>query len=101
MGDWNRAQNHFRAALRMQDSSFVRQRAFRHTSLALAYAGGGEPERACNAATRATEILSEDVLSDRCVGFVRQVQVALRPYRRLAVVSEFNERVTELFGVAA
>jgi tetratricopeptide (TPR) repeat protein len=101
MGDWNRAQGHFRAALRMQDSSFVRQRAFRHTSLALAYAGGGEPERACNAATRATEILSDDVLSDRCVGFVRQVQVALRPYRRLAVVSEFNERVTELFGVAA
>ncbi|HXS65052.1 MAG TPA: tetratricopeptide repeat protein [Streptosporangiaceae bacterium] len=100
-GDWSRAQNHFRTALRLQDPSFVRQKAFRHTSLALAYAGGGDPERAVNAATRATEILSEDVISERCVGFVREVQVALRPYRRVAVVAEFDERVNTLFGVAA
>ena len=85
----------------MQDPSFVRQKAFRHTALALAYAGGGEPERAVNAATRATEILSEDVISERCVGFVREVQVALRPYRRVAVVAEFDERVNTLFGAAA
>jgi tetratricopeptide (TPR) repeat protein len=101
MGDWSQAQSHFRTALRLQDPSFVRQRAFRHTWLALAYVGGGEPERACNAATRATEILSEDVLSDRCVEYVRRVQVALRPYRRLPAVAEFNERVINLFGVAA
>lgn len=100
-GDWTRAQGHFRTALRLQDPSFVRQKAFRHTSLALAYVGGGDPERAVHAATRATEILSEDVESERCVGFVRQVQVALAPYRRLGVVSEFNERANTLFGVAA
>jgi tetratricopeptide (TPR) repeat protein len=100
-GDWNRAQGHFRAALRMQDPSFVRQKAFRHAALAMAYIGGGDPERACNAATRATEILSEDVISERCVGFVREVQVALRPYRRVPAVLEFNERVNTLFGAAA
>jgi tetratricopeptide (TPR) repeat protein len=99
--DWSRAQNHFRAALRLADPSFVRQKAFRHTNLALAYVGGGDPERACHTATRAIDILAEDVISERCVGFVRQVQVALRPYRRLAVVTEFNERANTLFGAAA
>ncbi len=61
----------------------------------------GEPERACEAGIKASDILAKDVDSDRCVGHIRNVQIALGPYRKIPAVAEFNEHVDQLFGVPA
>lgn len=99
--DWGRARSHLRSALRLQGNPDTREGALRQALLAITYAREGEPERACQAGVKASDILAKDVDSDRCVGHIRNVQAALNPYRKVPAVAEFNERVDQLFGVPA
>jgi len=99
--DWGRARGHLRTALRLQGNPDTREGALRQALLAITYARQGEPEHACEAGIRASDILAKDVDSDRCVGHIRNVQIALGPYRKIPAVAEFNEHVDQLFGVPA
>jgi tetratricopeptide (TPR) repeat protein len=99
--DWDRARGHLRTALRLQDNPDTREGALRQALLAITYARQGEPEYACQAGIKASDILAKDVDSDRCVGHIRHVQIALGPYRKVPVVTEFNERLDQMFGVPA
>lgn len=100
LGDWTRARTHLRSALRLQSEESSREGALRQALLAVTYARQGEPEQACEVAGRAVAILSREVDSDRCVGHIRGVQEALKPYRTVGAVSDFNERVSRLLGAA-
>jgi tetratricopeptide (TPR) repeat protein len=99
--DWERASNHLRLALRLHSDSSTRERVFTQAVLAAAYARRGDPEQACHVASKAVDALARDVNSDLCVGHVRRVQQALVPYRRLATVKQFGERIDEAFGAPA
>jgi hypothetical protein len=101
MEDWSRAQNHLRTALRLQADTFSREGALRRSLIAITHARQGDPEQACEVATRAVQALAEDVDSDRCVGHVRRVQQALTPYRKVTAVRDFDEHVNRIFGVPA
>lgn len=99
--NWSQAQGHLRTAIKLQADPDTREGALRQALLAVTYARQGEHERACEIGTRAVDILATDVDSDRCVGHIRRVQEALSPYRKAAVVADFNERVNSTFGVPA
>jgi hypothetical protein len=99
--DWERAGSHLRLALRLQPASRHRDGILAQALLALTYARRGDPEQACQVASKAVDTLARDVDSDRCVGHVRRVRQALAPYQRLAPVKQFGERVDEIFGVSA
>lgn len=101
LADWGRAESHLRTAIQLTDHSYARETALAQTFLGLAYAGQGEPERACESGTRAVEILANDVDSERCVGHVRDLQAALHPYRKVASVADFNGRLNHRFGIPA
>ena len=47
------------------------------------------------------DLLAAKVDSASCVGQVRRIQAALSPYRKVAAVNDFNERVSKQFGVPA
>lgn len=99
--DWTRAQHHLTTALRLQADSYSREGALRLALLATTYARQGDPEHACHIANQAVDILAQDVDSDRCIGHIRRVEGALRPYQRVAAVGELSDRVDQVFGVAA
>ncbi len=99
--DWTRAQNHLTTALRLQADSYSREGALRRALLATTYAHQGDPEHACSIANQAVDMLAQDVDSDRCIGHIRRVQDALRPYEKLAAVVDLRDRVDQVFGVAA
>lgn len=101
LGNWGQARAHLRTALRVQAEEPSREGALRQTLLAVAYAHEGEPEHACEIAGRAVATLSGEVDSDRCVGHIRRVQEALKPYRTVGAVHDFNERVGHLLNSAA
>ncbi len=99
--DWPRAQNHLTTALRVQADSYSREGALRRALLATTYAHQGDPEHACDIADQAVDILAQDVDSDRCIGHIRRVQDALRPYQKVSAVANLRDRVDQVFGVAA
>jgi tetratricopeptide (TPR) repeat protein len=86
LADWDRAERHYTAAIRRQADPRGRESALRHVRLALVLARKGEPEHACEVAGTAVDLLTDGVDSARCVGHVREVCDALRPYRRLPAV---------------
>lgn len=100
LGDLKRAESHLRTAIRLP-SSEKREGTLRQAKLAIIHASQGEPERACQTAATAVDVLAEDVNSQRCVGHIRKVQDALRPYRRVPAVTDFNDRVGKLLAVSA
>jgi tetratricopeptide (TPR) repeat protein len=99
--DWGRAQSHLQTALRLQTDPVSREAALRRANLATTYARQGDVEHACQVGEQAVEILATKVDSPRCVGKVRRLQAALSPYRKVAVVNDFNERVRTRLGVPA
>lgn len=98
LGDWARAQSHLLAALRLQEDSYGREGALRRALLATVNARKGDPERACETAGKAMDILAEDVDSARCLVHIRRVRSALDPYRKIAVVRDFHDRTSHLLG---
>jgi tetratricopeptide (TPR) repeat protein len=96
---WEKAQTHLASAIRLQAEPVNRAGALRHTLLASTYAHQGDPDHACELANKAMDALAEDVDSARCVGDIRRVQSALAPYRKVAVVREFQARAEHLFGI--
>jgi hypothetical protein len=100
LADWGTARTHLRTAIRLQTDSQSREGALRRALLALTYARQGEPERACEIASAAVDALSGEVDSDRCVGHIRRLRQALRPYRKLDVVTDFDERARLLLPAA-
>ncbi len=99
--DWHRSQSHLRTALRLQDDACSREASLRQALLAMTYARQGDPEQASEVGARAVDLLADDVNSQRCVGHVRRLQRSLAPYRKVASVADFDERVNGLFGVPA
>ena len=92
--DWDRARQHLRAALRLQDSSCAREGALRHILLATTYLRQDQPEvdHAVTLATRAVETLSGEVDSTRCVGYLARLVGDLAPYRRRPAVRQVTEQ---------
>jgi len=97
--DWGRAQSHLQTALRLQVNPVSREAALRQANLATTYARQGDVEHACRIGEQAVDILAAKVDSNRCVGKVRRLQTALSPYHKVAVVNDFNERVSTQLGV--
>jgi len=96
--DWDRARQHLRAALRMQDPSYRRQGAQRHIGLARTYLCQDRPEvdHAVTLATRAVGTLTDGVDSARVVGHLTQLVDHFAPYRRRPAVRQFTDQVAEL-----
>jgi tetratricopeptide (TPR) repeat protein len=97
LGNWQKAQAHMVTALRLTDDRFVRERAVRHIYLSTVYVRQGEPEHACELATRAADVLSHEVDSARAIGHLQDARDALSPYRKLPAVREFRAKSQELF----
>jgi hypothetical protein len=96
--DWNRARQHLRAALRLQDASYRREGAQSHIGLATTYLRQDQPEvdHAVTLATRAVETLSGEVDSARCVGYLARLVGDFAPYRRRPAVRQLTEQATGL-----
>ena len=101
LADWDRAERHYTVAIRRQADPRARASADWHAKLARVLAGKGEPEHACEVAGTAVDLLTDEVDSARCVGYVRQACIALRPYRRLPAVRHLTERADRLLAVPA
>jgi tetratricopeptide (TPR) repeat protein len=96
LGDWPAAQDHLTTAIRLNDGRQRREEAIALVGLAGAHVGQGEPEQACQVATRAVEVLTNDVDSDRCLGRLRHFRGTLAPYRKVPAVREFQDRTAHL-----
>jgi tetratricopeptide (TPR) repeat protein len=96
--DWANAQDCLTAALRGLDPARARETAAARAQLALSYAGHGDPERACDAAAEAVTILTTSVDSARCVGYLRQLNEALRPYGSHPAVAAHASQAEALLG---
>lgn len=101
--DWNRARQHFHAALRLQDASYRREGVQSHIWLAHTYLRQDQPEvdHAVTLATRAVETLSGEVDSTRCVGYLARLVGDFAPYRRRPAVRQFTEQAAGLVTSAA
>ncbi|MEX5713510.1 tetratricopeptide repeat protein [Parafrankia sp. FMc6] len=98
LGDWERAREHLFASTGGAGESDSREGALRQALLADTYAQQGDPDSACAIGNQAIDALASEVDSARCVGHVKQVSQHLAPYRGLAAVQEFDERVKALSG---
>ncbi len=92
--NWAEAQDCLTAALRDLDPSRARETAAIQARLAVAYARQRDPGRACHFATDAVTILTSAVDSARCVGYLRGLTEALRPYRTQPAVIAFISRAS-------
>lgn len=100
-GCQGRAQSHLQTALRLQADRDSREGALRQVLLATTYVRQGDPEHACQVGGQVVNLLASKVDSERCVGYVRRLQAALGPYRKVAAVKDFNERVSMQLAVPA
>ena len=98
LADWGRARQHLRAALRLQDPSYVREGARRHLLLAHTYLRQDHPDvdHAVELATRAVETLSGEVDSARVVGQLTQLIAQFAPYRRRPTVRQLSDQAADL-----
>jgi tetratricopeptide (TPR) repeat protein/transcriptional regulator with XRE-family HTH domain len=99
--NWGRAQSHFQTAMRLQADPVSADAACFQAELATTYARQGDVEQACQVGEQVMDILAAKVDSASCVGQVRRLQAALSPYRKVAAVNDFNERVRKQLGVPA
>jgi Helix-turn-helix domain len=98
---WGRAQSHLKTAIRLHADPASRDATWNQAELATTYARQGDVEQACQIGEQAVNLLAAKVDSASCVGQVRRLQAALSPYRKVAAVNDFNERVRTQLGVPA
>jgi tetratricopeptide (TPR) repeat protein/transcriptional regulator with XRE-family HTH domain len=99
--DWGRAQNHLKTAIQLYTDPASRDAVWGQAELATVYARQGDVEQACQVGEQVMDILAAKVDSEGCVGQLRRLQTALSPYRKVAAVNDFNERVRKQLGVPA
>jgi len=91
IGDYRQARFHLRRALKLQDSTYSRERALRKFLLATTYIKQQQPDldAALAQANQGIAILSSEVNSARCLGHLRRFTDALTPFRRSAPAKDF------------
>lgn len=98
LGDWANAQHHLTTAIRLCNETWRRRGAMARAHLAYAYVQQRQPDRAVDLATRAVDMLANEVTSARAANHVRRVQDALKPYHKMPAVREFHDRTNQLLG---
>lgn len=101
LGDHHRARSHLQEALDLHGSEFPREAALRLILLARSYAAESEPDQACAAASRATDLLTGQVDSARCVGPLRRLADQLTPFRDEPPVRDLLDKAHRLVGATA
>lgn len=83
-GDWPRARQHLRHAIRLQGNEFTREGALRNALLATTYVRQEHPDldKALHLGGQAVTTLSDQVTSVQCVRHVHRLVASLQPYRR-------------------
>lgn len=91
IGDYRQARFHLRRALKLQGSTYSRERALRKFLLATTYIKQQQPDldAALAQANEGVAILSSEVNSARCLGHLRRFADALTPFRRSAPAKDF------------
>ncbi|GAB3801187.1 tetratricopeptide repeat protein [Micromonospora zhanjiangensis] len=91
LGDWPRARDHLRTALRLQGDQCSREGALRKTLLATTYVRQSHPDldKAIALGDQAVQTLTGQVTSARCGKHVHNLVGALGPYRRNPAVRRF------------
>jgi hypothetical protein len=98
ISDHQEACEHLSVSLRAESGQAVREGVLRLTRLATAHARQGEPELACQVATRAVDGLCGPVDSGRLVHMLQGVGKELRFYQNVPAVQEFTDRAGALLG---
>ncbi|MFF3763040.1 tetratricopeptide repeat protein [Streptomyces sp. NPDC001922] len=91
LGEWQRAADHARRAVALQDAHFARNTALFTAELAGNLARSGEPEEAASAGQRVLGLL-EQVQSSRIRSILDSTARFLRPHSRSAPVAAFLEQ---------
>ena len=101
--DWGRARQHLHAALRLEDPSYRRVGAESHIMLAHTFLRPDRPEvdHAVSLATRAMQILTGEVNSPRCVGYLTRLVGDFAPYRHRPAVRQLTEQAAGLLTPVA
>ncbi len=98
LGDASRARRHLGASLSLAPPEATRERALRRTLLATSYVTQGPPDldRAAALGDQAVDVLTGQVDSTRCAGYVQRLVEATAPYRRNSSVRRFIEHAAVL-----
>lgn len=97
LGEWDAAEPLISAALRREEPSKLRTRAFHSFWLATVQLGQNEVEKACQTATDAVTLAST-IGSQRIATHVRDFQSGLVPYARSRAAREYRARISDLMG---
>ncbi|MBO4209129.1 hypothetical protein [Micromonospora echinofusca] len=101
LGDWPRARDHLRTALRLQGNEYTREGALRNALLATTYVQQEQPEldKALALGDQAVQTLTGQVTSARCIKHVRNLVGSLAPYQRTSAVRRFFQDAKDLIAM--